>query len=200
MIHLNAVEVAWITINVIAATMTIAALLEARHDWAVLRKFNGSARGVVARGTIRRETFRLLSQLALLAIALPAVFSDREIVLTPTLILLLSVPVFILANTISDRRTRNVLHAKLEEDIVKERDASLDRLRTELNADADARAAGLNARADEREAAANVRADDHAKVAGARAAVVTKRADEIKVTADETAVEVHEIHDATVPE
>ena len=171
MIHVSPLEVAWLSVNVIAATMTIAALIEARNDWAVLRAYNGSARGIVARATIRRETFRLGSQLALLTVALPSIFSDREVVLTLPLVALLCVPVFILANTISDRRMRNALAHKLEAEILKERDASLLRMEERLNDRADK-----------------------------RAGIVKDKADDLREVADKTAVQVGEIHDATVPE
>ena len=169
MIHLNAIELGWISVNLIAAAMTVAALLEARSDWAILKGFNGSARGIVARATIRRETFRLCSQVALLLVAVPAIFSDREVVLTLPLVALLCVPVFILANTLSDRRMRHALAHKLEADIVKERDASLNRME-----------ARLNARADE------------------RAGLVTEQAEGLQAVADETNETAHRI-DKRVP-
>jgi hypothetical protein len=184
---MSPIVIYWIASLVIALALTIAALLEAHRDWNALRKFNGSARGVVARATIRREWFRLATQVALLVVALPAITSTREIVMTPSLLALLMVPLFILANTLSDRAMRDRLAHKLAEEIVHERNASLLRMEDRLNV-----------RADAREDAAHARADEHAKAAGDRAAVVTKQAGEIKVTADETAVEVHDIHDATV--
>ena len=168
MISLNAVEVFWITTNVIAAAMTIAALVEARQDALVLAKFNGSARGIVARGTVRRETFRLCSQLALLAVAIPSVFSDRDITLTPPLFALMTVPVWILFNTISDRQMRYRLNHKIDEEIAKERDLSLLRMENRLNA-----------RADE------------------RAGVVTNRADELQEVSDDTNVRVQDIQERT---
>lgn len=175
MIHLNPIEVGWLSVNLIAAVLTIIALIEARADWAILRAFNGSARGIVARATIRRETFRLGSQVALLLVAVPSIFSDREVVLTLPLVALLTVPVFILANTLSDRRMRHAIAHKLEADIVKERDASLERMEARLNAKADIRAGRLNARADE------------------RAGIVTEQADELQAVADDTADKVTDV-------
>jgi hypothetical protein len=167
-ISLNAVEVFWIAINLLAAGMTTVALIEARADWAALRKFNGSARGIVARGTVRREVFRLCSQIALLAVAIPSVFSDRDIVLTPPLLALMSVPVWILLNTLSDRQMRYRLTHKLEEEIQKERDLSLLRMEDRLNA----------------------RADQRAGIAGSRSA-------DLQETADDTNVRVQDIQGRT---
>jgi hypothetical protein len=164
MIHLNAVELGWITVNLVAAVLTVAALIDARSDWSALKAFNGSARGIVARGNFRRETFRLGSQLALLLVALPSVFTNREVNLSLSLVALLLVPVFILANTLSDRQMRHALAHKLEADIVKERDASLGLME-----------ARLNARADE------------------RAGIVTEQAEGLQAVADETNETAHRI-------
>lgn len=136
----NAVEFIWITINLVAAIFTVGALVEARRDWAALKRYNGSARGVVARSNIRSEWIRLAIQVALLAIAVPAVFSDRPTPLTPTLLLFLSVPVLLLLNTVNARRVRGILSDKLDDELKREREASLVRMEARLNVRADERA------------------------------------------------------------
>lgn len=138
MIALDPIEVAWITVNLVTAVLTVAALIEARRDWAALKRYNGSARGVVARANIRSEWIRLAIQVAMLVAAIPAVFSDGELVLTLPLLIL--VPVLLLLNTLNARRVRGILGDKLEDEIRSEREASMVRMEARLNVRADERA------------------------------------------------------------
>lgn len=147
MIMLNPIEALWITINLATAILTVAALVEARRDWAALKRFNGSTRGVVARANIRAEWIRLAIQVAMLVVVIPAVFSDRELELTLPLLIFLTVPVLLLVNTLNARRVRDVIGDKLEDEIKHERDASLVRMEARLNVRADERAGIVTARA-----------------------------------------------------
>lgn len=106
---LNGVEAFWIGTNLLTTVGTVYALRETFRDRHAVRLLNGAARAIIARGNVRRETVRLYVQLVFLVIALPGIFDERDTPLTPWLFVFLSVPVALLASTISDIRERQRL-------------------------------------------------------------------------------------------
>lgn len=107
MISIDAIEAFYILVNAVAVVLTTAALLDARADRAALN--NGPVRTIIANGNVRREAIRLGVQLLLMIIAIPAIFTARETQLSPIVLVLLAIPLFLLASSILDRRDRGRL-------------------------------------------------------------------------------------------
>jgi len=124
----NAVEFFWVSLNLATAVTTVLVLADAVRDQRATRNLNGSARGIVARGNVRREWLRLVIQFAFLAVVIPDLFRDGDTPLTWPVAIFLSIPVLLLVNSYSDYRDRGVLARKLAVDIETERNASLVRL------------------------------------------------------------------------
>lgn len=121
-VSINAVEALWISVNGLTLVLTLLALLDAWHDVRVAADVDRRrARVVTARGNVRREAFRMVAQLLLLAVAVPGAFSDREINLSPALIALIAVPIVLLLASAFDTRDRNRLATLVLEDIANER-------------------------------------------------------------------------------
>lgn len=123
MIHVSPVEAYWVSINGLAALVTLWALVDSIADRRAVAALDGPATELAAAGNVRREAFRLLAQLILLGIAVPALFSDREIALiTPAgpnwgLLLLLALPWPIVVNTVGDSLDRKKLKAIVREEL-----------------------------------------------------------------------------------
>lgn len=130
---INLVEGFWLALSLGTGFLTLLALIQAYRDWGALKRFNGSARGVVARSNIFGEWMRLYVQIVFLALVIPAAFREGDTPLTPTLVLFLSVPVAIFANTVNTRRVRGILAHKLLDEIVKERETSMARLERKID-------------------------------------------------------------------
>ena len=143
--NLSLVEAYWVGTSLITTIVTLMALADARQDVAAVSSLNGHVRGIVARGNFRREFIRLLVQVSFLAIAAPAVASDRETVITLPVLIFLAAPPLVLLNTLSDMRDRRRITRKYAADIETEREASARRLRERL----DERADTLQATADD---------------------------------------------------
>lgn len=107
MISIDAIEAFYIFVNAIAVVLTASALLDARADRAALS--NGPIRTIIANGNVRREWIRLIVQLLLMSIAIPAILSDRATVLSPIVLVLLAIPLLLMMASILDRRDRNRL-------------------------------------------------------------------------------------------
>lgn len=123
MISINAVEAVWLSVNGVTATLTFLALLDAWHDERAALPDRRRARILAARANVRREAFRMIVQLLLLGIAIPGIFDARDIHLTPTLTMLIAVPVVLLLASAFDTRDRTRLAAFVLEDIATERAA-----------------------------------------------------------------------------
>lgn len=121
--HLNPIEVLWIIVNAIAIVLTGIATLEALRDLSLARvdQEGHQARELAAFGNLRREILRLLVQFLLLSLALPGLFSDQPIPLTPFLVVLIAVPVVLLVSTLLDARDRTRLADLLVSDVRSER-------------------------------------------------------------------------------
>lgn len=131
-ISVNAVELLWLALSVVATTVTVAALLDARADVRAVRELNGAVRGIVVRGTFRRECVRLGIQAALFALVFPSLFTDREATLTPGLPIIFAIPVLMLVNTALDQRDRVRISKKIAKDVDVLRSLQMDRLETDL--------------------------------------------------------------------
>jgi hypothetical protein len=112
-VYISMVEAIWIAVNGAVIILTIGALIDAFLDWRDLRGYAGNglrqARKIVARSNIRREFFRLMAQLFLLLLVVPALSSDREIEIDFFIAALLAVPFLILCNTLGDAWDRHAL-------------------------------------------------------------------------------------------
>jgi hypothetical protein len=106
---LHPFEVVWIVINSTTTLLTLWALWDAYRARRAVKLLNGTARDVVAAGNTRREWFRLLVQILLLLVIVPGLFVDRDIPMTPYVLLLMSVPIVLLISTALDTRERRVL-------------------------------------------------------------------------------------------
>lgn len=120
-IQIGAVEGFWIITVSLATVLSALALLDAIRDRAAIAQMNGQARRLIGVGNIRRETGRLVINIALFSLEVPAMFDDADIQLTPFLVVLLAVPVVILANSALDWWERRRLSAILATEIEAER-------------------------------------------------------------------------------
>lgn len=117
-IDIDPVEAIWIGTNVFTLALTFKALWRAHGD---LRYAEGDknprhkVRVVAALGTRRREFLRVVANALLLSIAIPGVFSDKPIVLSPPLLALILVPVVLLTSTLFDTRDRTRIDSMLVE-------------------------------------------------------------------------------------
>lgn len=109
-LDINLVEAVWISINIFTFLITFSAWLNARADRAAVKKLNGQARELNARGLVRREVFRLIVQLGLLALAIPGVFSDRDIdPLNPFVDILILIAIVLALSSLFDAKDRKEL-------------------------------------------------------------------------------------------
>lgn len=118
------IELLWITTNGFTFLLTAVALIDALQ----LPALEPGARQLVARGNIRRELLRLVVQTLLLLVAVPGLFSDREITLTPALAALIAVPVVLLISTIFDALDRRKLRLMAFDVIKAEQASALERI------------------------------------------------------------------------
>lgn len=121
-VYIGAVEGFWIAVTGLAIVIAILALADAIADRRAIAELNGKARRLIGVGSIRRETIRLGINLALFTLEIPAMFDDADIHLSPTLVVLLAVPVGILANSFLDLIERRRLSRILASEIAAERD------------------------------------------------------------------------------
>lgn len=110
---IDLVEWVWIGVNGAVIILTLGALIDSYFDWQDLKTYKGNglkqARKIVARSNARREFFRLLSQIFLLMLVIPALGNPEPIELNFFVACLLAVPFFILCNTVGDAWDRNSL-------------------------------------------------------------------------------------------
>lgn len=121
-IFIGAVEGFWLLITGFAIAISIIALSDAVADRRAIKSLNGRARRIIGGGNIRREVARLVINVLLFTLAIPAAFDDADIHLTPFLVVLLAVPIVILANSIFDWIERRQLSRILEAELKAERD------------------------------------------------------------------------------
>ena len=125
-LYVNEVEALWVVVTAGGFVLCLTALVDAISGF---RAAQGDAapshevRLLTAKGNVRRESLRLVVMALLLSIAVPALFSDRPITLTPVLIALILVPVVLATSSLFDFFDRNRLAAMLVDLIRVERDA-----------------------------------------------------------------------------
>ena len=142
-LHVNAVEALWVSIVLTALGVTIWALLDSYNDAMAVKVLNGHVRGIVARGNLRREALRLLTQLLLLGIAIPSLFRPGDTDVTHGLLIVMGIPILLLANSLLDQNDRQRIARRLVADLESGRKADIEKLET-LAADANALAADAN--------------------------------------------------------
>ena len=108
-IHVDPIEAVWLGINLMAFALTFWNLREAHRDQAAVRKANGHAREIAARGDFRREALRLVMLACLTSVAIPGLTVDDGIALTPSLLALMAVPFIIFIQSAYDARERRQL-------------------------------------------------------------------------------------------
>jgi hypothetical protein len=111
--NVGPVESFWLAVNLLSLALTIQALIDARRDQIAVKALNGRAREVAAAGDVRRAIERIVKVSLLLGVVLAseAFRNDREIELTPSLVLLMLVPCVILLSAYLDARERRLLIA-----------------------------------------------------------------------------------------
>lgn len=127
-ISLNSIEVTWVVINLFTFIVTVLALWDTWQARVVVTRLNGHAREIVAGGNLRREVVRLLTQILLLGVAIPAALRVNEAVLTSEIAMLMVVPVLLLINSLLDTYDRKRVLRIIGDDIEKDRRASLTRI------------------------------------------------------------------------
>lgn len=111
-LHIDPIEALWFVVNAATLFFTLAALIDARKDYAAAlsdNDTNAPARRLTARGNVRREVLRTLAQLLFISIVIPGLFMDRAINLSPALIALIAIPVVLFIATVLDARDRGRL-------------------------------------------------------------------------------------------
>jgi hypothetical protein len=111
-LHVDPLEALWFVVNLSTLALTLVALRGAWRDLAIARgdaSDRHELREITARGNVRREALRLVVQLLLLSVVVPALFTDRPVTLSPPIIALILVPAVLLASTIFDARERTVI-------------------------------------------------------------------------------------------
>lgn len=197
-ISINAVEAFWIGINTLTLILTFARLVDAWEDRQVIMALNGHAREVAALGNIRREALRGVVQVILLLVALPGIFSTKETPLNPLLALFISIPVILLINSYLDTRDRKTLTRMATEEIVAERETTIQRI--EKQNQEIAAALKENTRvtqlASDNADVASQAATDRAEVASEAVTENTRVTQKASDTADAAYEEAHSVNEA----
>lgn len=121
-------EAIWLTGSVLGFALTLFAVLEARKDAIAVRVLNGDVVGIAVRGAYFQERARLLVQFVFLAVGLIAVADPRDAPMTPTVALLLTVPVILAVNTVRSLIDRRAVRSRGAKKAMAERDHRMDRL------------------------------------------------------------------------
>lgn len=133
-VDINTVEAVWITINLLTLVVTIYALGSARADQKAVAILNGHARELSAFGQVRREFLRLIVQVLLLGLAIPGLFSDRDIdPLNPFVDTLILISLLIAISSVWDARDRKVLTTMAAVDLIKGQEQGFARIEHKLD-------------------------------------------------------------------
>lgn len=124
-LFIGPVEAFWLLTLAISCVISAAALADAIADRRAILALNGRAkefrsRRLIGVGNIRRESVRLAIQLILFSLAVPSVFDDRDIPITPALVLFLCLPAILLINSILDMDERRKLSQIIQQEIERE--------------------------------------------------------------------------------
>lgn len=120
-IDLSGLELFWLILNSVTLLVAIYGIIDARRGRQIVEEMGGepvelSVRRIVARENIRRDVIRVICQSLLLGIAVPAIFSDRVITLTPILSMLLLLACALAAQGLMDLRERQEIRRILAAD------------------------------------------------------------------------------------
>lgn len=202
---INSVEFVWVTLNVLTLAFTITAYFDARADRTAVRLLNGKARELAASGIVRRESFRVATQLLLLVVVIPSLFREGDTNLSPALAALMTVPVVLLLSSFFDARERKALTVLVTAEALQVKTDALDRIETAL-----AENTAISQEASDHADAAYKEANSvNVKIATQGAAILkqgeTMDADRAhnaasRGTIETTAEEVHDLHEGTAPE
>jgi len=187
MVNINAVEAIWITLNLVTLILAISALIDARADAKAVRLLNGRAREVAADGIVRREIYRVLVQVLLLAIAIPTVFRPGNIEPSPSVVFLMTIPVLLLLSSVFDARDRKTMTVLVAADLLVEHSDRFDELEA------------LIRQASDHASAAYKEANSvNLKIARQDAQIIEQN-EEHSLDRERIEGKVDDIHDATVP-
>lgn len=103
------VEAFWIALNLVTLVLSVLGFLDARRSVAAVKWFDGHGPGIVAKGDQRREFVRVLTQLSLLSLAIPAAYAPGDTRLSFPIVALMSVAVLVFLNTAGDAVDRRRL-------------------------------------------------------------------------------------------
>jgi len=195
-------EALWIVTNLTTFALTLSALVDARADREAVKLLNGHARELAASGIVRREWIRLIVQMLLLAVAIPGVVSDREIVLTLPIAALMAVPCLLLLSSFLDARDRKALTVLVAADLLAGTTSELAAIRADI-----AENTRISQEASDHADKAYHEANDvNNKIARQGAALVQQGEDRasaaarLEGTVDATAGQVSDLHAGTAPE
>ena len=175
------IEAIWILVNTVTFALTLSSFVDARADREAVRLLNGHARELAATGLVRREGFRLAVQLLLLAIAVPGVFVDREIALSPVVAALMAIALILLASSYFDARDRKAMTVLVAAELLVEATTRFDRLEAQL-----AQNTEISQQASEHADAAYKEANDvNRKIASQGAVIIEQGEDAQRVRAAE---------------
>ncbi len=111
MTSVGPVEALWVALNGVTLLLTLGLLVDAERDRRMVRRFNGRAREIVTINVVRREILRAVVQAILLALAVPALLDDRQVVLSPFVTGLIAIGLILFAQSLFDMRERKQLAA-----------------------------------------------------------------------------------------
>lgn len=106
---IDPVELIWIAFILGGAVFVVAALFDARADRDAVRRSNGKVRTIQTRGNVRREWLKLAKLGVMLGAVIPLLPVVRPNVVSPTVLLLMAVPLLILIASALDAKDRREL-------------------------------------------------------------------------------------------
>lgn len=110
-IDVNEVEAIWIALTLGGVVLRVLALRDACRDRVAIRALNGRAREIMADGSVRREVLRLVVQLLLLSIVVPAILRPGPTVISVGLLVVIAIPAVLFVDSVLDTRERRRLTA-----------------------------------------------------------------------------------------
>lgn len=124
-LHVDVLEAIWVLENAATIVFLFAALIDARRSLVIAQldtTISHEARELTVWGSVRRAFLGLVIAALLLAVAIPGLFVDRPIALSPQLIALMLVPAVLLLQALLDTRDRARLVGLLLDVVKAERD------------------------------------------------------------------------------
>lgn len=106
--NVNEVEAVWLLVTVIALATTLDNLRDSHRGWRAVRH-TGRAREVQAFANVRREAIRLVINLSLFVLVIPAIQRPGDTPISPALVVIMLVPLGMALNSFLDGRTRRTI-------------------------------------------------------------------------------------------